>query len=238
MNTRKEHILQNKTAARRLFDITPFTLLDYPGKTACILWFTGCNMRCAYCYNTDIVLGKGKLNYGEALAFISSRKHLLDAVVLSGGECTLHKGIVPLIEEIRLMGMKVKIDTNGSNPPVLNILLKKGLVDYVALDFKAPAHKFLTLTKSDLFCSFESSLSLLLRSGIDFEVRTTVHESLLNVRDLREMINFLEEKGYTGTYYIQHYLNNTKTLEELGYSLQRINYKALSTAKINIELRG
>lgn len=238
MNTRKEHILQNKTAAKRLYNITPFTLLDYPGKTACILWFTGCNMRCAYCYNPDIVLGKGNINYGEAIDFIRSRKGLLDAVVLSGGECTLHKGLIPLIEEIKLLGLDIKIDTNGSNPPILNILLKKGMVDYVALDFKAPPHKFFNITKSDLFNSFESSLSLLIRADIEFEVRTTVHEALLTKKDLKEMVAFLEQKGYAGKYYIQYYRNNTRTMEELGYAVQRIDYESLSTSKIKVMTRA
>ncbi|WP_442589056.1 anaerobic ribonucleoside-triphosphate reductase activating protein [Pedobacter sp. AW31-3R] len=237
MSTNKEYISQNKAAAKRLYNITPFTLLDYPGKIACILWFAGCNMRCVYCYNPDIVLGKGNINYSEALAFIQSRKHLLEGVVLSGGECTLHKGIAALILEIRKLGMLIKIDTNGSNPPMLNILLRKGLVDYVALDFKATPEKFFDMTRSTLFNGFESTLSLLINSTVDFEVRTTVHAELLSEEDLKWMVTFLEEKGYKGTYYIQYYINNTRTLMDLNYSVQRINFEALSTPDIRIVVR-
>lgn len=212
-------------------------MLDYPGKIACILWFAGCNMRCVYCYNPDVVLGKGNINYNDALDFIKSRRHLLEAVVLSGGECTLHKGIAALIVEIRKMGMLIKIDTNGSHPPMLNILLKKDLVDYVALDFKAPEEKFYDLTKSNFFNGFESCLSLLLNSKIPFEVRTTVHSALLDEQDIKKMVAYLEKRGYKGNYYIQYYMNNTLTLKDLDYSVQRIDFKALSTPDINIEIR-
>lgn len=237
MNINKEPTLQNNTTAKRLYNITPFTLLDYPQKIACILWFAGCNMRCRYCYNPDIVLGKGNISYSEALAFLNSRKHLLDGVVLSGGECTLHKGIIPLIEQIRSMGLLIKIDTNGSNPPLLHKLLKNRLVDYIALDFKALENRFYDITKSNLFSGFESSLTLLINADIEFEVRTTVHTNLLTRRDLTKMIAFLEKKGYRGTYYIQNFINHTGTLGDLGYSPKKINYQGLSTAHIKVVIR-
>ena len=87
--------------AKPIYSITPFTLLDYPHKAACIIWFAGCNMRCLYCYNPDIVLGKGKLSFQEALNFLKTRINLLDGVVLSGGECTSHKNIKVLLQEIK-----------------------------------------------------------------------------------------------------------------------------------------
>lgn len=238
MNTNRGPILQSNLTAKRLYNITPFTLLDYPEKIACILWFAGCNMRCSYCYNPDIVYGKGHINYSDALTFIHSRKHLLDGVVLSGGECTLHKGILPLIEQIRLMGLLVKVDTNGSNPPILAKLLQKKLIDYVALDFKAPENKFYEITKSHLYNGFESTLSLLINADIAFEVRTTVHADLLNLEDLTGMISYLEEKGYRGIYYIQYFINNTDTLQKLNYSVQQIDFELLSTPQIKVVVRS
>ena len=137
-----------------IYSITPFTLLDYAHKSACILWFAGCNMRCLYCYNPEIVLGKGTISFEKTLTFLNSRKYLLDAVVFSGGECLLHKNILELITEVKKMGFLVKIDTNGSKPAVLRELLKKRLIDYVALDFKAlPAH-FKKITQSNFFLPF------------------------------------------------------------------------------------
>jgi pyruvate formate lyase activating enzyme len=120
-----------------VYNITPFTLLDYPDKTACIVWFAGCNMRCVYCYNVDIVRGKGRMSYDEVYGFLDTRRGLLDAVVLSGGECLMHRSIESFIIELKKRNLLVKIDTNGSYPLVLSKLINEQLIDYVALDFKA-----------------------------------------------------------------------------------------------------
>ena len=236
-NTNNELISLKENASKPVYSITPFTLLDYPHKSACILWFAGCNMRCLYCYNPEIVLGKGTLSFEKVLSFLHSRKNLLDAVVFSGGECVLHKSIIPLIIEVKKMGFLVKIDTNGSSPKTIEYLLNNNLVDYIALDYKSPKSKFQAITQSDLYSSFEMTLDLLLKSKIAFEVRTTYHSDLLNNEDLSEMIAFLEAKNYTGHFYIQYFKNNVTTLSELGFSTPTIDSKNLSTPKINVNLR-
>jgi len=224
--------------AKPIYSITPFTLLDYPHKTACILWFAGCNMRCLYCYNPDIVLGKGKISFQEALKFLKTRVNLLDGVVLSGGECTLHKNIIDLILEIKKLGFLVKIDTNGTTPKTLDGLIKEKLIDYVALDFKAPTNKFESITKSNLYSEFFCSLKLLINNNVPFEVRTTLHSSLLIQNDIQKMIDVLEEVNYKGVYYIQNFVNNTKTLTELENSkYNAINLNSLNT-KLSVVLRN
>lgn len=224
--------------AKPIYSITPFTLLDYPHKTACILWFAGCNMRCLYCYNPDIVLGKGKLSFQEVLNFLKTRVNLLDGVVLSGGECTLHKNIIDLILEIKKLGFLVKIDTNGTTPKTLDGLIKEKLIDYVALDFKAPTNKFESITKSNLYSEFFCSLKLLINNNVPFEVRTTLHSSLLIQNDIQKMIDVLEEVNYKGVYYIQNFVNNTKTLTELENSkYNAINLNSLNT-KLSVVLRN
>lgn len=221
-----------------IYSITPFTLLDYAHQSACILWFAGCNMRCLYCYNPEIVLGKGSISFEKTLAFLHSRKNLLDAVVFSGGECLLHKNITDLIIEVKKIGFLVKIDTNGSKPMVLKTLIEKQLIDYVALDFKALPEHFEKITQSVLFPPFEKSLHLLLESPLPFEVRTTVHSELLTEKDIQQMIVYLEKKNYTGNYYIQHFVNDIKTLGKLGHSFRELDSKKLSTPKINVHFRG
>lgn len=201
-----------------IYNITPFTLLDYPDKVACIIWLAGCNMRCLYCYNPEIVLGKGKINFEKVLEFLKSRQGILDGVVLSGGECTMHSKIIWLIKEIKAMGFLVKLDTNGSRPIMIEHLVALGLVDYIALDFKAMPHKFEAITGSDLFENFEHTLSLLIASGQKFEVRTTVHSDLISEADLRNMIRYLSLMEYTGTYYIQQFVNGVPTIGNLGDS--------------------
>jgi pyruvate formate lyase activating enzyme len=238
VNTNNEPILQKQSVAKPIYSFTPFTLLDYPHKTACILWFSGCNMRCLYCYNPEIVFGKGTLTFEKVLEFLKSRKQLLDAVVFSGGECLLHKKILLFIEEVKQMGFLIKIDTNGSQPKIVESLIKKDLINYVALDFKAMPAKFQKITQSNLFDSFDKSLLLLLQSKIPFEVRTTVHSDLLKKNDIREMITYLENKGYEGNYYIQFFVNNTTTIEKMGHSFKELETENLSTHKIKVHFRG
>lgn len=212
-----------------IYDISPFTLLDFPDKIACIFWFAGCNMRCAYCYNPDIVLGKGKKTIKEALDFIKTRKGLLDGVVLSGGECTLYKELPEIVREIKQLGFLVKLDTNGSNPDCVHSLINEHLVDYVSLDFKAMPDKFESITQSDFFAEFEKTFLLLLQSSIPFEVRTTVHSDLLSHHDIQAMISYLEKHQYTGKFYLQNYLNNTKTIGDIKNSHKRINRREFSS---------
>ncbi|WP_442787179.1 anaerobic ribonucleoside-triphosphate reductase activating protein [Flavobacterium suncheonense] len=238
MNTNNVPILQKENATKAIFSITPFTLLDYPHKAACILWFTGCNMRCLYCYNPEIVLGKGKISFDEALTFLTTRINLLDAVVLSGGECTMHKNLIPFVEQIKALGFDVKVDTNGSHPEVLQQLMHKELIDYVALDFKASESKYKQVTQSDLFSAFEKSLHLLLQNKVPFEVRTTFHSDLIDEPELRSMIRYLESKQYSGNYYIQHFVNEVKTLGDLPRSSREIEKNAFTTRTIQVNFRG
>jgi len=237
VNTNNELISLKENVSVPIYSLTPFTLLDYPHKSACILWFAGCNMRCLYCYNPEIVRGKGTLSFEKILSFLHSRKNLLDAVVFSGGECVLHKNILPLIAEVKKMGFLVKIDTNGSSPDTMQKLLDQNQIDYIALDYKSPKSKFQSITQSDLYDSFEKTLDLILKTKVPFEVRTTYHSDLLSEEDLREMVGFLESKNYAGNYYIQYFKNNVETLSKLDRSDNRIDCEKLSTSNIKIVLR-
>lgn len=203
---------------KSIYSITPFTLLDYPDHTACILWFAGCNMRCGYCYNPEIVTGKGKVSFEEVLAFLKKRKNLLDGVVLSGGECTMHQDLPWYASEVKRLGMKIKIDSNGSRPHVLENLISENLVDYIALDFKALPQDFEKITKSDFFDQFKESLDVLLDFKVPFEVRTTVHSELISKEKLSRMAGFLYDHGYRGKYFLQHFVGEKKTIEELSTS--------------------
>ncbi len=207
--------------------ITPFTTLDYADHLACIAWFCGCNMRCDYCYNPQIVLEKGDVSEEELLSFLKKRQNLLDGVVLSGGECTLYGGLKPLCEKIKELGFDIKIDTNGSNPKLLQELIEKNLVDFIALDFKALKDKFTALTHSNLFENFQTSLKLLIDSNTPFEVRTTIHGDLLNENDINKMIDFLFLSGYKGVYYLQNYLhvNNLGNINEPKKSFEKTKIK-------------
>jgi len=191
-----------------VYSVTPFTMLDFPGKTACIVWFSGCNMRCPYCHNPQIVRGKGRADVAQVHDFLERRAGLLDGVVLSGGEVTLYPGLPAFIGNIRKLGYAVKIDTNGTRPDILLPLLESGQIDYVALDYKAPREKYADLTRNRDFPAFSRTLDYLCGHNTPFEVRTTVHTGLLDESDVNFIIADLRARGYRGVYYIQNYINN------------------------------
>lgn len=199
--------------------LTPFSLIDYPSKLACILWFGGCNLRCKYCYNSELISPKEFLDEEKVLLFLKSRIGLLDGVVCSGGECSLWgERLLEIVERIKAMGFCVKIDTNGSKPSVLKELVDRELVDYVALDFKAPIYKLEKICGRDYFKEFEESFALLRDCKIPYEIRTTFHSDLLIPSEIEEMREFLKERGYEGRYFVQGFVGDKGSLGNLGKS--------------------
>lgn len=198
-----------------LHSITPFTLLDFPDTLAAIFWFSGCNLACSYCYNPEFLRQKGRLSLEEARRFLLSRQGLLEGVVFSGGEASLVAEIGEWAEMVKNLGFKLKLDTNGTNPKALEGLLKGGWLDYVALDFKGSERRFEAITGKNLYGRFLESLALLQGSGVDFEVRTTVHSELLGAEDIRAMARVLSAQGYDGTLYLQSFIGEKPTLKPL-----------------------
>ncbi len=195
-----------------LYDITPFTALDYPDHLATIFWFAKCNMRCVYCYNRDIVFGEGKINEEEALAFLDSRVGLLEGVVLSGGEATLYGDLVEFCQKIKQKKFKIKLDTSGINFDMVYTLVENDLIDTIALDYKAPKEKYFEITKDKHFDSFSKTLNFLIQKQFPFEVRTTVHSDLLRVEEINRIIKDLLKRGYSGTYYLQRFIFTENTI--------------------------
>ncbi len=211
-----------------IYDITPFTHVDYPGKLAAIAWFNGCNMRCMYCYNSDIVFAKeGSYTIEDLLHFLKKRVGLLDAVVLSGGEPTL-QDLVPICNKIKKLGFEIKLDTNGLKTERITALVRQGLVDYIALDFKAESEKFGFITGSSQYLRFRETLDFLIRSGFDFEVRTTVHADLLSAEDINRMMEMLKERGYKGPYYLQKFVETPRNIAHLAKPTHEFDVAALS----------
>ncbi len=210
-------------AKKSVYDITRFTTLDYKDHLACIIWFVKCNMRCSYCYNSKIVEGEGILSNQEVFTFLKSRMGKLDGVVLSGGECTLNTDIIEFCEEIKELGFKIKIDTNGLNPDVIKDLVDFSLIDFIALDYKAPAAKFKNITKNASIEKFYKTLDMLIDKKFPFEVRTTVHSTLLNEDDINSIIHDLNQRKYEGTYFIQNYLHVEDTIDKLPEFSEPIN---------------
>lgn len=165
-------------------------------------------MRCAYCHNPDIVNGKGIKTENDILDFLKRRKNLLDGVVISGGEATCYKDLANFLSTIKEMGYAVKLDSNGTYPETIKHLFENKLIDFLALDYKASPCKFKTVTGTGrrLWNRFQETLDYLCANQHGkFEVRTTIHTDLLREDDINSMIVDLEEKKYTGTYYLQNY---------------------------------
>ncbi len=220
MNTKSANISAKKRVHNPLFSITPFTLLDFPDTPACIFWFAGCNFRCPYCYNPEIVFGEGKVSEDEALSFLKKRRGLLEGVVLSGGEVTLYKNLPEFAKNIKELGFLVKLDTNGSNPAMLKTLLDQGLLDFVAVDFKAPKEKFEVVAKNSAFYKLIDSINLLQESKIEYEIRTTYHSELLCENDIKEILASVKTLGYKKPLFVQNALDDTPTITELGKNLR------------------
>jgi len=223
---RENNLLNNKV----IYDITKFTHLDYPKHLACIVWFSGCNMRCDFCYNKDIVFAKdGQYSYSDVLEFLKTRVNLLEAVVLSGGEATSHE-LVEFCKQVKELGFLIKLDTNGTNYNSVKELLKLNLLDYVALDYKAPEDKFMQITHSNRYDEFSKTLNLLIQSNIEFEVRTTLHSDLLDVDDINAIINDLTFRGYDNKYYIQKFLLTEDNIGNLTRAATSFDESKLSKA--------
>ena len=167
----------------------PFTLSDFPGRTAAVVFTQGCNLRCPFCHNGALLTcdphHKNLLSEDEILSFLRGRKGKLDGFVVTGGEPTLQPGLIPFLRKVRALGYQIKLDTNGTRPEVIVAVQLEGLVDYIAMDLKAPLDEYGRLTGTDVCVrSIEKSIDIIANSGIEHEFRTTVVEALLSPGDL------------------------------------------------------
>ena len=166
----------------KIHGLQKMTLLDFPGRVACTVFFGGCDMRCPFCHNAELLDGSAPavMDETELLAFLRKRQGLLDGVALTGGEPLLQKDLPRLAEEIRALGYPVKLDTNGTHPEALRAMIERGLAQYVAMDIKNSPDRYAKtagLEALDL-SPIRESVSLLMGGGCDYEFRTTVVKEL------------------------------------------------------------
>ena len=174
----------------KISGLQKMTLLDYPGKIACTVFLGGCNFRCPYCHNSEILDGNAEtlMSSQDLLTFLSGRKGLLDAVCVSGGEPTLQPDLADLLVQIKAMGYLVKLDTNGSRPEVLKELVSQNLVDYVAMDIKNSPNRYSeTIGVPWKQEKIEESIRFLTEEHVDYEFRTTVIAQLHDFQSMEEM---------------------------------------------------
>ena len=178
----------------RIVGLQKLTLLDFPGKVACTVFLGGCNFRCPFCHNGQLLGFDGAevMSREDFFAFLQGRSGLLDGVCVTGGEPTLSAGLPDFLGKIKALGFAVKLDTNGSRPEVLRALLQKGLVDYVAMDVKnSPTAYAATVGCPAPLEALEESLRLLLQGDTPYELRTTVVRGLHTEASVLEMGQWL-----------------------------------------------
>ena len=189
------------------------SLLDYPDKISAIIWTVGCNFRCPFCYNKDIVEGKTEIiSEEEVLSFLKKRKGLLEGLVITGGEPLLHDDITDFLEKVKKLGYPVKIDTNGSFPDKLKELIDKKLVDYISMDVKAPKNKYTQLTGKKIdIKKIQKSIKLIQNSEVDYEFKTTFVPTLLTKEDIIKIGEWL--KG-SKKYFLQQFKNDASLISQ------------------------
>jgi pyruvate formate lyase activating enzyme len=170
----------------RIGGLTPFTLSDFPGRAAAVVFAQGCNFRCPYCHNAALLPdAPGRLSEAEVLAWLAGRRGRLGGVVVSGGEPTVQADLPRFCAALKAQGFAVKLDTNGSRPGVLCDLLGGGLLDYVAMDVKAPPASYDRLAGVPVaWPALAESIELLASSGVPHHFRTTVVPAILSAADL------------------------------------------------------
>ena len=205
------------------------TLIDYPGKIAATVFTVGCNFLCPFCHNPELVNPKLIKNQSlvlesEFFEFLKSRQGKLDGVCVTGGEPTLHKGLVDFLSKIKSLGFAVKLDTNGSHPEVIEKLISEKILDYVAMDIKAPLEKYGEIIGGVGIDKIKRSVELIKNSGIDYEFRTTVVPKFHKKEDFIKIAKWI--KG-AKNYFLQQFYA-TKTLddclkEEKSYSKEELD---------------
>ena len=227
----------------QILGLNKTTLLDYPEHVAATVFTGGCNFRCPFCHNMDLVLGEVEpaLSTEDFFAFLEKRKGILDGVCITGGEPTLQKDLPDFIRGIRDKGYLVKLDTNGYRPKVLEELLRENLLDYVAMDIKSSVENYPRVTgMADLdVTGIQESVSLLKSAGIPYEFRTTVVKGLHRIDEFDGIGRWLQGAE---AYFLQAFRESEKVPDKSLSSFSEAEMremKQLAERYIErVELRG
>ncbi len=189
----------------RLGGLQKCSLIDFPGKITAILFTVGCNFRCPYCHNPELVDETSEIiSVDNVFAFLTRRREILDAVTITGGEPTIQTDLVPFIRKVKEMGFLVKLDTNGTHPEVIELVQEEKLVDYIAMDIKAPLGRYASSVARPVDeVQIKKSIQLLIKGNIPYEFRTTVVKSLLAYDDLHEIGKTIKNAE---RYYLQKFV--------------------------------
>jgi pyruvate formate lyase activating enzyme len=172
-----------------------FSLIDYPGKVAAVVFTAGCNYRCPFCHNPELVLPElfnPAISIDDVLAFLEKRKGQLQGVVITGGEPTIHNDLLDFLSRIKTLGYPIKLDTNGSRPDVLREIVERRLADFIAMDIKSSLENYCKATgvSADL-SAVKESISIIKGSGCEYQFRTTLLKKLVSESDLLDIMKLI-----------------------------------------------
>lgn len=157
----------------KITSLLKLSTIDYPGVLSAVIFTSGCNLRCSYCHNKELIDGKAPLiDNADVFDFLNKRRNMLDGLVITGGEPTVQKNLMSFLKDVKNIGYKIKLDTNGTKPDILEKALP--YVDYVAMDYKAPVELFDKICKAAFHGKVYESLRILANSSIPWEIRTTL----------------------------------------------------------------
>ncbi len=220
------------------------TLLDFPEKTACTLFTKGCNFRCPFCHNASLVLSRTSeecYSEEEVLLFLEKRRGILDGVCVTGGEPLLHSSLETFLTKVKALGYAVKLDTNGSFPTRLRLLVEKGLVDYVAMDIKNTLEKYPLTVGNPLFDTkdIEQSVAFLLGGHVPYEFRTTVVAEYHTPEDIETIAVWIQDAP---RYFLQNFEDSG---DLIGQNLHAVSRETLESMRVcagkhiaSVSLRG
>lgn len=201
--------------------------IDFPSCLSCVLFTAGCDINCFYCHNRALIKNvKSTISNEEIMSFLEKRKGLLDGVVVSGGEPTLQKDLIDFLKTLKEMGYKTKLDSNGRHKDVIENAINENLLDYIAIDIKALPSDYEDVCGVDAFESVKSTVDYLLKSGIDFEVRTTLYPQMTTEK-LEELFKLFPQMPR----WRLNFYNMPEVYEERD--LPRLQQKALTKVQID-----
>ena len=199
----------------KVFGFEKLSMVDFPGHLCCTVFTGGCNFKCPFCQNSDLVKMQNlrEINHDEIFSYLSKRKGVIDSVCVSGGEPTIYPDLEQFIVKIKSLGFLVKLDTNGTNYEMLKRLIEKNLVDYVAMDIKNSLSAY-GETAGTNFVDLENikkSVELLKRNLVDYEFRTTLVKQFHSTSTITEMANWLDGAKRI---FLQHFVDNGTCLQK------------------------
>jgi pyruvate formate lyase activating enzyme len=243
-NSRIEKCLLYPTTLKKIYakmqisGLQKLTLIDYPKKLACTIFLFGCNLRCGFCHNPNLVIAEKEnkpILKEEVLEFLRKRKPYLDGVCITGGEPTINEALPSFVEQIKKLGYSVKIDTNGTNPEMISDLIARKLADYIAMDIKTDKENYYSLTKTEVNVNnIEQSIRLITNSGIDYEFRTTCipkHHTSETIENIGKWLVELTGKK-PKNYFLQGFINREEGLVDDNFStIENMQEKDLESMK-------